>query len=59
MQTNNQQVMESLDMFLNGNFVALSALKERYGVQVAGEVGKTIETNGRARSSRLVNVVLS
>jgi SP family general alpha glucoside:H+ symporter-like MFS transporter len=36
--------MESFDMFLNGNFVALTAFKERYGVQVAGEVGKTIET---------------
>ena len=31
-------------MFLNGNFVALAAFKERYGVQVAGEVGKTIPT---------------
>jgi hypothetical protein len=31
-------------MFLNGNFVALTAFKERYGVQVAGEAGKTIET---------------
>ncbi|CAI9630172.1 maltose permease mal61 [Alternaria burnsii] len=37
-------VMESFDMFLNGNFVALGAFKERYGVQVAGEVGKTIPT---------------
>ena len=36
--------MESFDMFLNGNFVALSAFKERYGVQVPGEKGKTIET---------------
>jgi len=36
--------MESFDMFLNGNFVALAAFKERYGVQVAGEVGKTIPT---------------
>ena len=36
--------MESFDMFLNGNFVALGAFKERYGVQVAGEVGKTIPT---------------
>jgi hypothetical protein len=31
-------------MFLNGNFVALGAFKERYGVQVAGQVGKTIPT---------------
>jgi hypothetical protein len=31
-------------MFLNGNFVALDAFKKRYGVQVAGETGKTIET---------------
>ncbi|KAJ4369830.1 hypothetical protein N0V83_005594 [Neocucurbitaria cava] len=29
-------VMESFDMFLNGNFVALTAFKERYGVPVAG-----------------------
>jgi MFS transporter, SP family, general alpha glucoside:H+ symporter len=28
--------MESFDMFLNGNFVALPAFKERYGVPVAG-----------------------
>lgn len=41
---NNEQVMESFDMFLNGNFVALTAFKERYGVHVAGEVGKTIPT---------------
>lgn len=27
--------MESFDMFLNGNFVALSAFKRRYGVQLA------------------------
>lgn len=38
------QVMESFDMFLNGNFVALTAFKERYGVQIAGQVGKTIPT---------------
>jgi len=31
-------------MFLNGNFVALDAFKKRYGVQVPGEDGKTIET---------------
>ena len=30
-------------MFLNGNFVALTAFKERYGVFVEGS-GKTIET---------------
>ncbi|KAH8712066.1 maltose permease MAL61 [Phaeosphaeriaceae sp. PMI808] len=36
-------VMESFDMFLTGNFVALTAFKERYGVHVAGS-GKTIET---------------
>ncbi|KAJ5150936.1 uncharacterized protein N7482_010188 [Penicillium canariense] len=28
-------VMESFDMFLNGNFVALPAFQQRYGVQVA------------------------
>jgi SP family general alpha glucoside:H+ symporter-like MFS transporter len=28
--------MESFDMFLNGNFVALTAFKERYGVPVEG-----------------------
>jgi MFS family permease len=28
-------VMESFDMFLNGNFVALSHFQERYGVQVS------------------------
>jgi SP family general alpha glucoside:H+ symporter-like MFS transporter len=36
--------MESFDMFLNGNFVALAAFKDRYGVEVAGQVGKTILT---------------
>lgn len=30
-----QQVMESFDMFLNGNFVALAPFKERYGVKIA------------------------
>ncbi|KAF2711321.1 general substrate transporter [Pleomassaria siparia CBS 279.74] len=35
-------VMESFDMFLNGNFVALPAFKERYGVLHDGV--KTIET---------------
>ena len=28
--------MESFDMFLNGNFVALTAFKERYGVAIEG-----------------------
>ncbi|KAF2856942.1 general substrate transporter [Plenodomus tracheiphilus IPT5] len=36
-------VMESFDMFLNGNFVALAAFKERYGVEIEGS-GKTIPT---------------
>ena len=30
------QVMESFDMFLNGNFVALTAFQNKYGVPVAG-----------------------
>jgi len=30
------QVMESFDMFLNGNFVALPAFQRKYGVPVAG-----------------------
>jgi SP family general alpha glucoside:H+ symporter-like MFS transporter len=29
--------MESFDMFLNGNFVALPAFQQRYGVLVDGE----------------------
>jgi SP family general alpha glucoside:H+ symporter-like MFS transporter len=29
--------MESFDMFLNGNFVALSVFKKTYGVELAGE----------------------
>lgn len=29
--------MESFDMFLNGNFVALPAFQKRYGVQVGPE----------------------
>ncbi|KAI3394008.1 hypothetical protein diail_3325 [Diaporthe ilicicola] len=37
-------VMESFDMFLNGNFVALPAFKEKYGVHVAGSADKSIET---------------
>ncbi|OBT72927.1 hypothetical protein VF21_07780 [Pseudogymnoascus sp. 05NY08] len=36
-------VMESFDMFLNGNFVVIQAFKERYGVWVEGD-GWTIET---------------
>ncbi|KXH26311.1 hypothetical protein CSIM01_03689 [Colletotrichum simmondsii] len=36
-------VMESFDMFLNGNFVAQKAFQDRYGVEVAGG-GKAIET---------------
>ncbi|CAG9984146.1 unnamed protein product [Clonostachys byssicola] len=36
-------VMESFDMFLNGNFVAQTAFKERYGVMVEGS-GYVIET---------------
>lgn len=40
---NAHQVMESFDMFLNGNFVALPAFQERYGVRVEGE-GYTIPT---------------
>lgn len=35
--------MESFDMFLNGNFVALTAFKNHYGVDVEGH-GKTIPT---------------
>lgn len=31
-------------MFLNGNFVALTAFKERYGVEVPGEATKAIPT---------------
>lgn len=41
-QADTTQVMESFDMFLNGNFVAQDAFKARYGVQ--HENGKTIET---------------
>ncbi|KAF2123439.1 maltose permease MAL61 [Dothidotthia symphoricarpi CBS 119687] len=37
-------VMESFDMFLNGNFVALTAFKEKYGVIVEGSAGKAIPT---------------
>ncbi|KAL9097842.1 MAG: hypothetical protein Q9165_000168 [Trypethelium subeluteriae] len=36
-------VMESFDMFLNGNFVALAAFKQKYGVFVEGS-GYTIPT---------------
>jgi SP family general alpha glucoside:H+ symporter-like MFS transporter len=35
--------MESFDMFLNGNFVAQAAFKERYGVYVEGS-GYSIQT---------------
>lgn len=42
--TNMEQVMESFDMFLNGNFVALTAFKERYGVEVPGQATKAIPT---------------
>ncbi|KAF3000669.1 hypothetical protein E8E13_000823 [Curvularia kusanoi] len=37
-------VMESFDMFLTGNFVALTAFKERYGVLLADGHTKAIET---------------
>jgi SP family general alpha glucoside:H+ symporter-like MFS transporter len=30
-----KQVMESFDMFLNGNFVALGAFQKKYGIMVA------------------------
>jgi SP family general alpha glucoside:H+ symporter-like MFS transporter len=36
--------MESFDMFLNGNFVALPAFQKKYGVKVAGQEGFTIPT---------------
>ncbi|KAI5464428.1 general substrate transporter [Mariannaea sp. PMI_226] len=36
-------VMESFDMFLNGNFVALPAFREKYGVYIEGS-GWTIPT---------------
>ncbi|MCJ1305205.1 hypothetical protein MMC08_008019, partial [Hypocenomyce scalaris] len=36
-------IMESFDMFLNGNFVALPAFQKKYGVYVAGS-GWTIPT---------------
>ena len=29
--------MESFDMFLNGNFVALTAFQEKYGVELDGK----------------------
>ncbi|PYI33536.1 general substrate transporter [Aspergillus indologenus CBS 114.80] len=37
-------VMESFDMFLNTNFVALTKFKEVYGVAVAGSTEKVIPT---------------
>ena len=40
---NAHQVMESFDMFLNGNFVAQIAFKNRYGIYVEGS-GYTIPT---------------
>jgi SP family general alpha glucoside:H+ symporter-like MFS transporter len=36
--------MESFDMFLNGNFVALTAFKKQYGVPVPGEESFAIPT---------------
>ena len=33
--TDSLKVMESFDMFLNGNFVALGAFQQKYGVMVA------------------------
>lgn len=36
--------MESFDMFLNGNFVALPAFQRRYGILEANGVDWTIET---------------
>lgn len=42
LEANGIQVMESFDMFLNGNFVAQNAFKEHYGVLHNGK--KTIET---------------
>jgi SP family general alpha glucoside:H+ symporter-like MFS transporter len=38
------QVMESFDMFLNGNFVAQTAFQDNYGVLTPGVAGKTIPT---------------
>ncbi len=40
--TNVLQIMESFDMFLNGNFVAQTAFAARYGVPTP--TGPTIET---------------
>jgi SP family general alpha glucoside:H+ symporter-like MFS transporter len=36
--------MESFDMFLNGNFVALGAFQREYGVYVSEEEGYVIPT---------------
>lgn len=33
---NTHQVMESFDMFLNGNFVALPAFQKHFGVHISG-----------------------
>lgn len=38
--TDNKQVMESFDMFLNGNFVALDPFQRRYGVPLNDGTGK-------------------
>ncbi|KAF2024251.1 hypothetical protein EK21DRAFT_117987 [Setomelanomma holmii] len=43
-------VMESCDMFFNGNFLALTAFKERYGVFVEGS-GYTIPTKWQSSLS--------
>jgi SP family general alpha glucoside:H+ symporter-like MFS transporter len=36
--------MESFDMFLNGNFVALPAFQKEYGIQIEGHEGHVIPT---------------
>jgi len=38
------QVMESFDMFLNGNFVAQYAFSQKYGVDVPGQPNRVIQT---------------
>jgi SP family general alpha glucoside:H+ symporter-like MFS transporter len=50
--------MESFDMFLNGNFVALTAFKERYGVYVEGS-GWTIPTKWQSSLFQAGQLVLS
>ena len=42
------QIMESFDMFLNGNFVAQDAFKKEYGVFVEGD-GWTIPTKWQSK----------